>query len=570
MASGTTTLRELLVSIGLDADEDAIDSFDEGIESIKGHLSDLATVAAGTFAVLAAGAVTLIAGATATGAFAEEVVEQAAALGVTTDAYQELSFAASRYGIDSEKITVILSKLAVDQKAIADGNKDVAATYAALGLSAEEVAKARPEQLLALMADGFTGVTDASERLAIASSLFGDRIASKLLPLLAGGSAGLAEMAAEAHALGVILDSEAIDRANAFNDQVEVLGAVVTSLRNEVALALIPTLTRLSGDFLDWIRTNRELIDTKIEEWIGRVASAFSKAGEVIAIVNDRVGGVEGWARLATLLSGLTTAGGIAYVITKFLLLAAAVVQTTAAAAAFVGGGTVLLAIVGAIAAVLTNLIAVAGFLGAQLLVIEDFVTYLEGGDSVFGRLIEKWREAPGLLGAVSRFLESVGAVGRAVFALLEIGWDSFVATVQPGIDIIKGIGSAILEYIGGALDYVVPLLDTATKGLNLLASALGSDAAQTGAGLAGLSAGSFVRAGIDPSAQVAGASMVADQAARLPGGVSNPTPSIGGDTFHNTFNGTGLSADEVAQLVERMVAATRRGTAETFRAAEV
>ena len=149
--SGSTTLRELLVSVGLDADNDALDKFDAAVDKIKGHLSDLATVAAGAFATLAAGATAAIVQATATGQYAEQVREQAQALGITTDAYQELSFAASKYGIDAEKITVILSKLAVDQKAVADGNEEAAATYAALGISVEQVTKAKPEELFALL-----------------------------------------------------------------------------------------------------------------------------------------------------------------------------------------------------------------------------------------------------------------------------------------------------------------------------------------------------------------------------------------------------------------------------------
>ena len=197
--AGSTTIRELLVKLGIDAEkgEAGLKSFDEGLDKVKEGMTNLVGYAVkASAAITALGAASLFT-AVKTGEHAEQIREQAAALGVTTDAYQELSFIASKYGIDSEKITVILSKLAVDQKAIAEGNKDTTATYAQLGLSVDEVRNAKPAELFAMMADGFGTVTDASTRLAIGSELFGDRIASKLLPLLATGSAGLDRVANE-------------------------------------------------------------------------------------------------------------------------------------------------------------------------------------------------------------------------------------------------------------------------------------------------------------------------------------------------------------------------------------
>ena len=91
MAGDSTTIRELLVRFGLDVDDDKLDAFDKGLESAKGHAADLVGFLAkvATAAAAVAGAALYQANATAQSALAIE--RQAAALGLTTDAYQELT-----------------------------------------------------------------------------------------------------------------------------------------------------------------------------------------------------------------------------------------------------------------------------------------------------------------------------------------------------------------------------------------------------------------------------------------------------------------------------------------------
>jgi len=563
------TIRELLVSIGLDADEDAIDKFDSGIESIKGHLSDLATVAVGAFAVLAAGAAALIGQATATGAYAEQVSDQAAALGLTTDAYQELSYVASRYGIDSEKITTILSKLAVDQKAVADGNEEAAATYAALGISIDQVTAAKPEQLFALMADGFGNVADASTRLALASTLFGDRIASQLLPLLDNGSAGLAAMAAEAHELGVVMSADAIASANAFNDQMEVLGAVVTSFRNEIAQAVTPTLSEMVSDLLDWVKVNRDLIASKMDEWVGKAVDAFERVAAAVKLANDLVGGVDGWERLAKVITGLAGTGGVIYVAVKFGLLAASIVETVSAAVALIGGGEVLLGILAAIVATL-------GQVAAPLLVFEDWLTYLDGGDSVFGRLIERWRESEGVLGALARAVEAYGRVWNAVSGIVSIAFGAIVTAFQPTIDAVGFLIDHFDDFIELVITSFMPTIDLITGGLNLLATGLNAvaggieDPTKALGATAGVAAGlpgASTQTGISSQVVSAGVAATSGGSSRYAGSAGTAV-NVGGDTI--TINGIGVTAEEANTLIERALAAKARSTAETFRSAEV
>lgn len=573
---GATTLRELLVKFGVDTEKSgpALAKFDASIEKAKASMDTLVGYAAKATVAIAGLAAAAVYQATATGEYAEQVREQAQALGLTTDAYQELSFAASKYGIDSEKITVILSKLAVDQKAVADGNEDAAATYQALGLSVDQVKNAKPEELLKLMADGFGTVGDATTRLALASTLFGDRIASQLLPLLAGGSEGLAAMAAQAHALGVVMTEESIKTADAFNDQVENLGLVLTGVRNEIGIALIPALSKVADRFLVWYEANQQVIAQKVDEYATKVGDGFTAAADALAYANDVLGGAEGWATMAGVLSGLAGAGGLVVVVAEFVSLAAAVASAVAAAAAFVGGGWVLVAIVAAIAQSLAMLAAGFAVFAGAIAVVEDFWTYLQGGDSVIGRLIVKWREATGSIGAIARVMEALGKVGSAVLFQLGSLWEWFSGKLDP---VISAIG-ALADLIGGALvkafDTLAPYIDKAATTLERLATAIGPPGGTPApAGAYSAAATPSVEGAVAAGAStVVGTTSRASEyapAARTAAASATRAPvTIGGDT--NNFYGTGMSLEEVQSLITRTLAEKARRTKDALAGAEV
>lgn len=577
-----TSIRELLVSFGVEADTDKLEAFDASIDDVKANLSDLVDFATKAAAAVAVFTGALVYQAVSTGESAEQIKEQAAALGITTDAYQELAYAMAGAGIDTEKITTIFSKLAVDQEAIAAGNEEVAATYAALGISAEEAAAATPEELFAMMADGFASVTDASERLSIASTIFGDEIAASLIPVLSAGSEGLEEMAAQAHDLGVVMSEEAIAEADAFNAQVETLTLALDGFRNKIGLAVIPVLTDLAERFLAWYEANQEVIDQKIVEYADAIASAFEAVASVMAAVDQAVGGAEGWARLAEIIAALAAAGGVAYVVVKMVLLAASIVEVVTAVAAFVGGGEILLAVLAGVVLAIGQVLAWVALLAAPFLVFQDLIVYLQGGDSAFGRLIERFREAGGWLGSLANLMEAYGSVVGAVLGRAGQMWDAFIATVFPLVDVFEQIGSAIVDGIGGALDAVAPALDWMAGALTEIATLInGGVAPEVPTSSAGTESTTTAGATSSTSAPATSAAMApTTTATSAASSAFAPTTSsssksaapasvvVQGDTI--TITGVGITAEEAQALIKAHTEEKARATATSFAQVEV
>lgn len=561
-----STLRELLVSFGVDADPSKIEAFDSAIDAAKGHMNDLVEVAKYvTAAIVAVGGAALYQ-ASATAEHAEALQDQAAALGVSTDQLQELQFIATQSGLAHEQLAQSIAKVTVAQQAALNGGQAQAESFDKIGISLEELASLDPAALFEEVAIGLAAVEDPAERLALANSLLGDELARKVMPMLAAGAEGFGELAQQAHDLGLVMGEDDLEAASAFALTLDLLTSILGALRNEIGLALIPAMQEVAGQLLDWYAANQELIKQKIETYAQILVAGFLALGAALQALNAIVGGVEGWERLIALFGILAGVAGIAFLVVKFVLLASSIAGAVASAAALVGGGWMLVALIGAIVAGVAQLLAGLAVLAGGVLVILDFWAYISGADSVMGRLIDKWREAPGLLGAMVRFLESIGAVGGAVLNLLSIGWDKVSAALAPAVAGASMFADVLIGRVMWALDQLAPLVDIASAALNGLAGLLGGPGA-AGTGTAGTAEGAATGAvgsvyGAAGATAASYAPTSSAAAAAVPAQVS-----VAGDTI--SISGVGISKEEAQELIVRYAEEKARATADALAGAE-
>lgn len=90
-------------------------------------------------------------------------------------------------------------------------------------------------------------------------SLFG-REGQKVTEMLRGGSAGLAKMAAEANAAGLILSDEQLSSGANFDESFKQLQAVLSGLRNTVGAELAPVFTELFSELKGFLVENMPAI----------------------------------------------------------------------------------------------------------------------------------------------------------------------------------------------------------------------------------------------------------------------------------------------------------------------
>jgi len=297
--------------------------------SVRSVADDAVKLAAG--ATLATGAVgALVLRVLHTG---DEIGDTADKLGVGTSALQELRYAAEQSGAEVGSLDAGLRKLAINVgKAAAakrkgggfsgevgglqflgggGGSAQTVDPFAAAGLSARTLAKLKPEEQLQRIADAMAKLKTRDERAAFVTATLG-KGATELLPLLEQGSAGIAQMMAQAHRYGGVLTPAqvaAADQADkAMRDAKLAIGGVAATLGG----ALLPVATRTFRTLSQWVADNRD----KIRAWAERFAG-FLEGKAIPALVKllpvvERAGErFAGWLSTASrLVGGVENLGG--------------------------------------------------------------------------------------------------------------------------------------------------------------------------------------------------------------------------------------------------------------------
>jgi TP901 family phage tail tape measure protein len=175
-----------------------------------------------------------------------DVGRMAGMLGVSTQALEELRYAAEKSGVTIDALDDSLKELQVRAFDAKSGEGEAAEAFQTLGVKATDAAGRirEPLELLDEVADKFLQLPTQSDRLWVADAMFGDEGAT-VLKMLDHGSKGLHEMRQEARDLGYILDDESIERAKRFRAGISALKAAFSAIVRNITKNLLPVLTKV-------------------------------------------------------------------------------------------------------------------------------------------------------------------------------------------------------------------------------------------------------------------------------------------------------------------------------------
>jgi hypothetical protein len=173
--------------------------------------------------------------------------ELADQLGVSTDALQALSLASTQAGISGEELQRGLAALTRKIADATTGEKEAEQAFARLGIAFRNTeGQARPtEAVLVDIAERLREVESPAERAAVVTSMFGDRIGQKLIPMLSQGREGLIAMTAEAIRFGTIASPELIAKADEAADKVAALSASFRAFANNMLANVAPAISSI-------------------------------------------------------------------------------------------------------------------------------------------------------------------------------------------------------------------------------------------------------------------------------------------------------------------------------------
>jgi len=284
-------------------------------------------------------AATAAIGIAATGALANAYADTTGAIGdlanrtgASRERIQELGYAAKLSGSSSEALASALQKMNVNIGAAKGGSTALKDIFDGLQVSFENTngtAKSTDE-IFNQIVNRLSRIKDPALQAKAAVTIFG-KSATELLPLLQGGTKGLAEMSAEARKLGVVIADKAVREGEEFGDVLDRLKASVTGAGYTIGAALTPALTDLATQLTETIVKYRPEIKKFALEFAGNLPTYIKDARKALADVGDTLSGLAKGVKWCTDNFGLmkTILYGLATVITASVI-APVITLTTA------------------------------------------------------------------------------------------------------------------------------------------------------------------------------------------------------------------------------------------------
>lgn len=180
---------------------------------------------------------------------ADAVAKASEKVGISTKAYQELSYAALQSGVEQESFNNAITKFTKNIADTAAGTGKAKSAFDVLGVSvtgAQGNIKGT-ETVLDQVADALSGVQDPAERVRLTFDLFG-KDGTAMVNMLSNGSAAMNVMRQRAEDLGIVLDEDMIKNAEKAHDDLETLSKVVTANLSAALISLAPLISAASKE----------------------------------------------------------------------------------------------------------------------------------------------------------------------------------------------------------------------------------------------------------------------------------------------------------------------------------
>ncbi|MHB1400676.1 MAG: phage tail tape measure protein [Trichloromonadaceae bacterium] len=224
---------------------------------------------------------------------ADSMAKLSQSVGVSVENLTAYRHAANLSGVSIETVGKGLGLLSRKMVEAAEGTGEGYKAFQTLGLSATDAAGQLldSDKALEQIADRFAKMPDGPQKTAAAMDLFG-KSGKDLIPLLNGGSAGLAQMRDEAQRLGLTFDTNTAKAAERVNDNMARVQASFTGLATKTAVGLIPTLDNLAA-MMAGARSETEnmtLVSDSLAAGLKLMASGGVVVGEVFKSVGSYLG----------------------------------------------------------------------------------------------------------------------------------------------------------------------------------------------------------------------------------------------------------------------------------------
>ena len=406
--------------------EKAIKSIKDGISTLKSEVTKWAAAAT------AAGA--------ATSAFllsasdkAIELQKLSQSTNLSTDSLQQWQYAAEAVGASSAAVTSDLESLLKTMSSPIPGELNMELMMLGVSVHNASGQLRGADEVLKDVGDKLNKMSSAravqwAERVGISNDT---------LMLLKQGRQGLSELFEEAQLVGAIIPEDAINRGAELSKSIKTLKTVFQALGNSIALSFAPNLKKVVDNFKQFLINNADFVRQGLGVTIDGVSRGFGRFWDILVKIKD--GFVALLQPMQPFLKNMDAVKIVAGLVTGALagflaLMAPAIIQFAAVGAAIAGVS----------------------------LVIEDFITWLQGGESVIGDIVNAFSNWMDKFPELKEDLKSVGQVFADVFNAIPGLIDKCIDKIEEMFPVIN----KILSGLGKVIDFVYEGAKTAGETL--------------------------------------------------------------------------------------------------------
>ena len=237
--------------------------------------------------------------------YANAVADMSERLGVSAKFLQEQHYISKLNAGSTEEVNAAVAKLSKQYGAL---KTNTGALYAGL----QKISPALLKQLKGaksnegafnIMIKAIRKVEDPAKKLYLSQLAFGN--AGKAMVNIANQSEeSLAELRKEANAAGLVMDEQTVKGAQELGDSFTDLREHIRGVFNQITGKLIPILIPFIKRITEWIKANRELISTKVNEFIKQFAELLGKI-DIEKILTGLSGFATGILKVTGCIAGL-------------------------------------------------------------------------------------------------------------------------------------------------------------------------------------------------------------------------------------------------------------------------
>jgi len=425
----------------------------------------------------------------------DDAVKGASKMGVTTQQFSEMAYAATQSGMSVEQFSGNMGRL---NKIVSDSvKKGVSEVYVnnkrLMSLRDENKNVKDRTRLLIEASDAFKKLTDENEKFTFATMMFG-KSGADMIPMLEQGGDAIRKMMNDADRLGIVFDDLAGQKASAFIDSWGELKAAAQGLSIAVGQQLHEPLTRVNQAISGWIVANRELIAQKVKEFVQDIIKWVKENKEgIIGLKNSIVEAIHQFGKWIEKNGGLVEVlkkVGKAFIAFKALGIVLAIMNAVGATAIFAASMVTLILQTKALLAAFGGFKAIAALLGGLALPVLAVVAAVASLGTATYLLIKNWEGVvyffKNLGTTVPIFINDIVEDIKGLFGRLP-GWIQNILTPLKNIILspiqavqallagdIKGFIINIGKFILGKLTLIPSLI--ATTGNEIIKTIFGID----------------------------------------------------------------------------------------------